>query len=76
MQRVAVARAPVMSPAFLFTDEPAGNLDSKNGQIILDFFQRINRELKTTIVMVTHDRDFAALASKRITLADGTIKKE
>ncbi len=72
-QRVALARALTMEPDHIFADEPTGNLDSKNGEIVMDLFQRINKEKKTTIVMVTHDRDFASVAHRQVVLVDGRI---
>lgn len=72
-QRVAIARALVMKPRFLFADEPTGNLDSINGQLVMNLFLRINRERSTTIIYVTHDAIFAKMASRQITLADGLI---
>jgi putative ABC transport system ATP-binding protein/lipoprotein-releasing system ATP-binding protein len=72
-QRVAIARALVMEPKYLFADEPTGNLDSANGLAVMSFFQRINRERGTTILYVTHDPDFAAMAGRRIHLVDGRI---
>ncbi|MDX1958767.1 MAG: ABC transporter ATP-binding protein [Leptospiraceae bacterium] len=72
-QRVSIARAMIMKPKYLFADEPTGNLDSKNGEIVLQIFKEINKELQTSIVMVTHEPDFAALAKKQILLVDGTI---
>lgn len=73
-QRLAIARALVMEPKYLFADEPTGNLDSVNGKIIMDLFQKINQEKKTTIIYVTHDRDFAAIARRKINLIDGKLE--
>lgn len=73
-QRVAIARALVMKPAYLFADEPTGNLDSRNGEIVLGLFSKINRERGTTVIYVTHDPVFAKLASRQIFLVDGVIQ--
>ncbi len=72
-QRVAVARALIMEPEFLFADEPTGNLDSVNGEKVLRIFEDINRDLGTTILLVTHEKDYAARAHREIHLADGRI---
>ncbi|MFZ3230992.1 MAG: ABC transporter ATP-binding protein [Pseudobdellovibrio sp.] len=72
-QRVAIARALVMKPDFLFADEPTGNLDSINGQLVMNLFKRINKERGTTIIYVTHDQMFAQMASRQINLVDGQI---
>jgi len=72
-QRVAVARALIMRPTFLFADEPTGNLDSANGEIVMGLFKKFNKEFGTTIVYVTHDQEFAARASRSIHLIDGKI---
>jgi putative ABC transport system ATP-binding protein/lipoprotein-releasing system ATP-binding protein len=72
-QRVAIARALIMEPTYIFADEPTGNLDSVNGQMIIDLFQKINQEKGTTIIYVTHDKEFAAKAKRTITLADGRL---
>ena len=72
-QRVAIARALIMEPTYLFADEPTGNLDSQNGQMIIDLFAKINREKGTTILYVTHDKEFAARARRQISLADGAL---
>lgn len=72
-QRVAIARALLMNPKYLFADEPTGNLDSRNGEVVLRYFQKIHREYGTTIVFVTHDPDFAALAEREILLKDGNL---
>jgi putative ABC transport system ATP-binding protein/lipoprotein-releasing system ATP-binding protein len=72
-QRVAIARALIMEPTYLFADEPTGNLDSVNGAMIIDLFDKINREKGTTIVYVTHDKEFAAKARRQIQLVDGEL---
>ena len=72
-QRVAIARALIMEPTYIFADEPTGNLDSINGQMIIDLFQKINQEKGTTIIYVTHDKEFAAKARRTITLVDGRL---
>ncbi len=73
-QRVAIARALLMTPQYLFADEPTGNLDSHNGDRIMTLFQKINKEKKTTVIYVTHDKEFANRALKKIELADGALK--
>ena len=70
-QRVALARAFVTQPPILMADEPTGNLDSTNGQHILDLLVRLNREEKATLVLVTHDRVLAEHADRILTLRDG-----
>lgn len=72
-QRVALARAFMMKPPILLADEPTGNLDTVNGHHVLELLLSLNREEKTTLVLVTHDRELAAYASRRITLRDGQI---
>lgn len=72
-QRVAIARSLVMNPEYLFADEPTGNLDSANGEIVMNILKEVNRDLKTTIVMVTHDPEFADMAHQQIKLSDGKI---
>ena len=73
-QRIAIARAIVNRPKIIFADEPTGNLDSKSKKIILEIFQNINRELGTTILMVTHSNQDMEYASKVITIKDGKIE--
>ncbi|MGE3973192.1 MAG: ABC transporter ATP-binding protein [Bdellovibrionales bacterium] len=75
-QRVAIARALVMKPSILFADEPTGNLDSSNGQIVMNLFKRINKEHGTTIIYVTHDQIFSQMASRQINLVDGIISSQ
>ena len=72
-QRVAIARALVMKPKYLFADEPTGNLDSANGQLVMNLFKKINKERGTTIVYVTHDQLFAQMTTRQISLVDGAI---
>lgn len=71
-QRVAIARAVVNRPRLLLADEPTGNLDSANGQAIVDLFHQFNGEGQT-IVMVTHNLELARSASQKVTLRDGCI---
>jgi putative ABC transport system ATP-binding protein len=72
-QRVALARAFVLEPPIVFADEPTGNLDSKNGQHVLELLGERQRESGTTLVMVTHDAQIAAMADRRIVLRDGLV---
>jgi len=75
-QRVALARAFASRPQILFADEPTGNLDAKNGAGIVDLMIGLNRELGTTLVLVTHDRELAAKAHRMIRLADGNVVED
>jgi putative ABC transport system ATP-binding protein len=75
-QRVAIARALVNEPQILFADEPTGNLDSKTGTEILAEFERLNRELGQTIVMVTHDPAVAERAPRQIVVRDGLVASD
>ena len=72
-QRVSIARALAGKPTILLADEPTGNLDSKNGEIVIQLFEKLNREQGTTLVMVTHDPLFAERASRRVALKDGRV---
>jgi putative ABC transport system ATP-binding protein len=74
-QRVAVARALAGSPSILLADEPTGNLDSKNGEAVMDLLRDLHRE-GATICMVTHDPRFAAHAERQIHLFDGKVVSE
>ena len=75
-QRVALARAFMVRPPILMADEPTGNLDSVNGQVILDLLLSLNRREQATLVLVTHDSQLAAHADRRITLRDGLIVED
>jgi putative ABC transport system ATP-binding protein len=72
-QRVALARAVVNDPAIILADEPTGNLDTENSQIVLDMFQELNRRLDQTIIMITHNPEAAAACSRIIRMKDGRI---
>ena len=64
IQRVAIARALVNNPSLILADEPTGNLDSQTGDIVLGTFQRLNKEMKRTVVLITHERDVAEHAKQ------------
>ena len=72
-QRVAIARALAIRPVLILADEPTGNLDYKTGQEVLRLLRLSQRELGRTVVMVTHDRESAALCDRVVTIEDGRI---
>src|SRR5579863_44795 len=72
-QRVALARAFMAKPPILMADEPTGNLDSVNGQHVLELLLSLNQRENTTLVLVTHDQTLASRANRIITLSDGKI---
>ena len=74
-QRIAIARALANEPRVILADEPTGELDSKTSRKIGDLLTMLNREKGVTIVVVTHDREMAAKASRRVFLKDGSISK-
>jgi len=73
MQRAAIARALLNNPRLILADEPTGNLDSKNGEQIIELFESIRKEFGTTVVIVTHDKDIARRADRTINLVDGRL---
>jgi putative ABC transport system ATP-binding protein len=75
-QRVAMARAFANRPKILFADEPTGNLDRNNGHTVVDLLIGLNRDLGTTLVLVTHDLELAAKAKRMLRLADGKIVED
>jgi putative ABC transport system ATP-binding protein len=72
-QRVALARGFSIRPKVLFADEPTGNLDAATGATIIDLMVELNRDLRTTLVLVTHDLELAGRARRTIRLADGHV---
>jgi putative ABC transport system ATP-binding protein len=72
-QRVALARALINTPAIVLADEPTGNLDSKNSNIVLDMMRQSNRELGQTVLMITHNPAAAAYGDRIIHMQDGEI---
>lgn len=72
-QRVALARAFVSKPPVVMADEPTGNLDSTNGRHVLEMLLDLNRQERTTLILVTHDHELASLADRLITLKDGEV---
>jgi putative ABC transport system ATP-binding protein len=74
-QRVSMARALVANPKLIIADEPTGDLDSKNGQMIIDLLLYFQRELKRTIVLVTHNAEYLALSDIQLHIQDGRIIK-
>jgi putative ABC transport system ATP-binding protein len=74
-QRVAIARAIIHSPEVIWADEPTGNLDSENGEIIIELLEGIRKENGTTLVVVTHDLNIAKRADRIIQIRDGIIQE-
>ena len=72
-QRVAIARALANNPPILLADEPTGNLDSTTGRHVIDLLLQIHRSRQTTLVLVTHDPEIAAIADMTIALRDGRV---
>jgi putative ABC transport system ATP-binding protein len=75
-QRVAIARALVNEPSILLADEPTGNLDTKTSEEIMWIFQRLNQELKITIIMITHESDIASFSKRIILFRDGKVVED
>jgi putative ABC transport system ATP-binding protein len=75
-QRVALARAVVNNPAIILADEPTGNLDTENSEIVLNMFRELNKRLNQTIIMITHNPEAAAVCSRIVRMRDGLIVDE
>ena len=75
-QRVAIGRALMNAPAVVLADEPTGNLDSKNSAEIMSLLRSSNRELKQTLVVITHDEDIALMADRVIAIEDGRLVRD
>ena len=74
-QRVAIARALINNPLVIMGDEPTGNLDKKNSDMVFDIFNQLSQEQNQTLLIVTHDHDFANRTNRIITMQDGKIVK-
>ncbi|MEY5035873.1 MAG: hypothetical protein RLZZ110_890 [Bacteroidota bacterium] len=72
-QRVAIARALINDPTIIMGDEPTGNLDSKNAGVVFDIFKALTHEIGTSLLIVTHDPDFAKKTDRIIEMADGAV---
>ena len=72
-QRVAIARAVINKPAILLADEPTGNLDTENSQVVLAMLQELNTKFNQSIIMITHNPEAAAVANRLIAMRDGCI---
>lgn len=75
-QRVCIARALVTEPSIIFADEPTGNLDTENGQRIVDLLFNLNKSKQITLIIVTHDDELAALCDRRLHMKDGQLIEE
>ncbi len=75
IQRVAIARALVNDPSLILADEPTGNLDSKTSEIVLGTFQKLNKELGRTIILITHEQDIAEHADRILFIKDGLLEE-
>lgn len=75
-QRVAIARAIVNSPTIIMADEPTGNLDTKSGDEVMNLLLSMNKQLGTTLIIITHDADIASKCQRVVTIRDGEIQKE
>lgn len=73
IQRVAIARALVNHPSLILADEPTGNLDTKTGDMVLETFERLNREEGHTIILITHEREVAERAHRILSIRDGVL---
>ncbi|MDQ7055690.1 MAG: ABC transporter ATP-binding protein [Persephonella sp.] len=73
-QRVAIARAVVNNPDIILADEPTGNLDSKNTEVVMNLLKELNEKNNVTMVIATHDREVAEYCSRTIYLKDGTVQ--
>lgn len=76
IQRVAIARALVNNPSLILADEPTGNLDSKTGEIVIGTFQKLNKEMGCTIILITHEQDIAEHADRILFIKDGKLTED
>lgn len=73
MQRVAIARALVNNPNLILADEPTGNLDSKSGEVVMQTFERLNKEQGKTVIVITHEKEVAEFSDRIISIKDGIV---
>lgn len=76
IQRVAIARALVNNPSLILADEPTGNLDSKTGEIVMQTFKKLNKEMGRTIILITHEQEIAEHADRILFIKDGTLVED
>ena len=74
-QRVAIARALIAKPDIIFADEPTGNLDSTNGREVMELLQNVWKEMGKTLVVITHDKSIAQMASRQFQIIDGVLSE-
>ena len=74
-QRVALARALIHRPRLILADEPTGNLDNVNSQLVHELLLELNQEFSMTLIVVTHNTELASFMSRRVTIADGKLKE-
>jgi ABC-type lipoprotein export system ATPase subunit len=75
-QQVGVARALIMEPKLILADEPTGNLHSSQGEVVMDWFKRLNEEDGVTIIQVTHSDHWASYGRRTIELLDGRVERD
>jgi putative ABC transport system ATP-binding protein len=75
-QRVAIARALINNPAIVMADEPTGNLDTKSGDEIMNVLLKLNKEIDTTLIIVTHDPEVAEQTNRIVTIRDGVVVED
>jgi len=75
-QRVAIARALVNNPSIIMADEPTGNLDTKAGDELMELLLDLNRKNDTTLIIVTHDPEIAALTQRVVKIRDGVVESD
>lgn len=75
-QRVAIARAMANKPDIILADEPTGALDTKTGRLVMDLFLKLNREQKSTLILITHNLELAEETQRVVTMSDGRLKNE
>ena len=75
-QRIAIARALVVQPAIILADEPTGSLDRASGRAVMELRQHVNEEMRVTVLLVTHDPVFAAVARRVLRIVDGTLDQD